>query len=379
MKRLKQGLILVAIGLLCILPAAISQAAAEIPPDSVMYAKGGNGHGSNSGAGSNSSSSSKSNANLGSAKNDSSQNQTETTRRVETRKNTPDKVNGQQSNQVMENARGTLKQIREQTATGNKWQELRGQLSQVKEQYKLRQVTREEAKSMIRESLTLAVEQQNLEEQENCLEDLVEIDPADQEAYKELGATYRMRGRQGIKVFTNGTELKFDVPPVIKEGRTLVPLRALTEGFGATVEYDAENQTVTVTKGETTIVLTLGQNVALVNGQEVTLDAKAELNNSRTIVPLRFIAETFKLDVDNPDEDIVTVNDPATDATTEDNTGGTSESGTETATETTTGSTETTDSTTEGITSDTTTGDTPENGNETATETTTAETTTEEH
>ncbi|MCG9969029.1 copper amine oxidase N-terminal domain-containing protein [Pelotomaculum terephthalicicum JT] len=371
MKRLKQGLILlVAIGLLCISPVTFNQAAADIPPDSVLYAKGGNSHGgSNSGAGPNSSSSSKSNA---------SQNQTQTAEQVQTRKNTPDKVNGQHSNRIMENARGTLKQIQEQTATGDRWQEMRGQLSQVKEQYKSRQVTREEAKALLNESLTLAEEQQNLEEQENCLEDLAEIDPADQETYKKLGATYRMRGRQGVKVFSNGTEIKFDVPPVIKEGRTLIPVRALTEGFGATVDYDAENQTVTVTKGETTIVLTLGQNVALVNGQEVTLDAKAELNNSRTIVPLRFIAETFKLNVDNPDEDIVTVNDPATDTTTEDNTGDTSESGTDTTTDTTTDSTDTTDdttdSTTDNTTSDTTTGDTSENDTNTTTEPTTEST-----
>lgn len=324
MKKLKQSLIVMAMsGFLCILPAAFNPAgAAENPSDSILVlAKGGNGGGSSSGEGSGSAPDTK----RASDRQAPSQKQPQFTKRVETRQNAPDEANGQQANRVMENARGTLKQIKEQTMdqarTMEKWQELQGQIDQIKEQAKLRRVTREQAKSMLRECLELAREQQNLEEQENCLKDLIEIDPADKEAYKELGATYRMREKHGVKVFAKGTEINFDVPPVIKEGRTLIPVRA-TEGLGATVNYDPENQTVTVTKGETTIVLTIGQNVALVNGREVTLDAKAELNNSRTIVPLRFIAETFKLDVDYyPEGEIVTVNDPATGSTAESTSG----------------------------------------------------------
>ncbi|MHB1043986.1 MAG: copper amine oxidase N-terminal domain-containing protein [Eubacteriales bacterium] len=337
MKKLKHALVLsVMIGALSILPAAFNQAgAAETPSDSVLVLAqvgAGSGFGASSGIGSVTSSAPDKQA--------PSQNQTQTNERVEARENAPDQVNVREANRVMENARDTLKQIREQSGNQalaeEKWQDLRGQISQVKEQYKLRQVTREEAKVMVRDYLELAREQQNLEGQENCLEDLVEIEPADEEAYKELGAVYRMKGQQGIKVFSNGVGIKFDVPPVIKDGRTLIPVRALTEGFGATVNYDAENQTVTVTKGETAIVLTIGQNVALVNGQEVTLDAKAELNNSRTIVPLRFISETFKLNVDYyPDGEIVTVN----------NTGSTGSS-TETSTGTTTGGVVTEGSTT---------------------------------
>ena len=306
MKKLKHSLVMsVMIGSLCILPAAFNQAgAAETPSGSVsVLTQGDSGSGTGSGTSSDASS-------LSSNQNPS-QNQAQPTERVKTRENAPDKVSGQQASRVMENARGTLKQIREQTRdqAGEKWQELREQINQVKEQRKLQQITMEEAKIMIRESLELAKEQQNLEEQENSLKDLIETDPADKEAYKELGATYRMREEHGIKVFSNGVGIKFDVPPVIKEGRTLIPVRALTEALGATVNYDAENQTVTVTKDGTTIVLTLNQNVALVNGQEVTLDAKAELNNSRTVVPLRFIAETFKLNVGYyPEGEIVTVN-----------------------------------------------------------------------
>ncbi|MCL6634396.1 MAG: hypothetical protein K6T29_01335 [Peptococcaceae bacterium] len=353
MGKLKIALVLsVVLGLAFFLPAAFSQAAAETPSDRVtLAAKGGNGHGPKPG------SSTGPGTDSASGKQTPSQNQVQATERLEARKNAPDKVKGQSENRIMENARGTLKQIREQTGeqslAGEKWQELRGQINQIKE---LRQVTKEEARAMIRECLELAKEKQNLAEQERYLEDLVEIDPADREAYKALGETYRKNGKQGVKVFLNGVGIKFDVPPVIKEGRTLVPVRAITEGFGATVIYDPENKTVTITKGETTIVLTLGQNVALVNGREVTLDARAELNNSRTIVPLRFIAETFKLNVDNPDEDIVTVSNPATDPGTVTNTG----SGTEGSTGTTTGST------TEGTAAGNSTGSTTESSTETS-------------
>lgn len=61
----------------------------------------------------------------------------------------------------------------DQARMGEKWQELRGQINQIKEQRKLRQVTGEEAKIMLRNCLELAKERQNLEEQENLLKDLI--------------------------------------------------------------------------------------------------------------------------------------------------------------------------------------------------------------
>ncbi|WP_180261108.1 hypothetical protein [Desulforamulus profundi] len=175
------------------MPATFSQAGAvEMPSGNVLVAaKGGHGSGSGSGSGSKTSggsvsnspgsgpgsSDSRSNASPASGKHNPSQDQTQTTERLETRQSAPDKVNGRQANRVMENALGTLKQIREQTMDqarmGEKWQELRGQINQIKEQRKLRQVTGEEAKIMLRNCLELAKERQNLEEQENLLKDLI--------------------------------------------------------------------------------------------------------------------------------------------------------------------------------------------------------------
>lgn len=97
----------------------------------------------------------------------------------------------------------------------------------------------------------------------------------------------------GIKVKLNGNFLTFDQPPIAESGRTLVPLRAIFEAFGATVNWDQATQTVTAVKGDTTIKLTLGSNTAYKNGTPITLDVPAKAVNGRTIVPVRFISESF--------------------------------------------------------------------------------------
>ncbi len=103
-------------------------------------------------------------------------------------------------------------------------------------------------------------------------------------------------------VIAKGKNFKFDTPPVIKEGRTLIPVRAITEGFGANVEWNAETQQVTITKGEQVIILVIGSGTAVVNGEEILIDSKSEILNGRTVVPLRFIIESFGLKVEWDDE-----------------------------------------------------------------------------
>ena len=55
---------------------------------------------------------------------------------------------------------------------------------------------------------------------------------------------------QDIKVFVNGKKVLFDQEPIIKDGRTLVPLRKIFEALNATVEWDSTNDSVKVTKGK---------------------------------------------------------------------------------------------------------------------------------
>lgn len=114
-------------------------------------------------------------------------------------------------------------------------------------------------------------------------------------------------------IVAKGRNLKFDTPPVIKDGRTLIPVRALSEAFGATVAWDPAEQKVTISSGTTEIVLNLDSNTAFVNGVEVTIDVAPTSLNSRTIVPLRFITETLGLKVDWDDEtDTVEISDGTT-------------------------------------------------------------------
>ncbi|SHI41354.1 Copper amine oxidase N-terminal domain-containing protein [Dethiosulfatibacter aminovorans DSM 17477] len=126
--------------------------------------------------------------------------------------------------------------------------------------------------------------------------------------------------------------IKFDTPPYIKGGRTVVPVRAITEELGAQVEWDEETQTVKITMegSNTTIVLGINSTTVLVTSdiesegteaenEVIELDVAPEITNGRTYVPLRFIAETFGLDVDwDEDSETIDIDDPGEDGTEED-------------------------------------------------------------
>jgi hypothetical protein len=101
-----------------------------------------------------------------------------------------------------------------------------------------------------------------------------------------------------IRVILNGEQMAFEVNPIIKNGRTLVPMRAIFEGLGATVDWDGDTRTVTGAKGDITVKLVLGQMTATVNGEIIALDTPAEIVSGRTLVPLRFIAESLNAAVD---------------------------------------------------------------------------------
>lgn len=95
---------------------------------------------------------------------------------------------------------------------------------------------------------------------------------------------------------------KFDTPPVIKHGRTLIPVRAVSEAMGATVKWNEEEKIVTITKDDKIIEFNLAENKVYVDEVETTIDVPAEVMNKRTMVPLRFIAEQLGLNVDWDEE-----------------------------------------------------------------------------
>ncbi len=96
-----------------------------------------------------------------------------------------------------------------------------------------------------------------------------------------------------ISVIVDDNKLQLDVPPVVSQGRTLVPVRAIFESLGATVDWNGATRTVTSRKGDTTVSLTLGDNVMLVNGNKYLLDVPACAVDGSTMVPVRAISEAF--------------------------------------------------------------------------------------
>ena len=89
----------------------------------------------------------------------------------------------------------------------------------------------------------------------------------------------------------NGANQIMDVAPYIKAGRTYVPVRYLGEALGANVDWDEVTKTVTVTKGDKSVVLVIGSTIAKVNGADVQMDVAPEIVNGRTMLPARWVAE----------------------------------------------------------------------------------------
>lgn len=101
-----------------------------------------------------------------------------------------------------------------------------------------------------------------------------------------------------IDVVMDGKTLEFDVPPISANGRTMVPLRTIFEALGAKVEWDGATKTITGTKDKTVIVLKLDSKTAKVNGKTVVLDAAPLSIKGRTLVPVRFISESLGANVE---------------------------------------------------------------------------------
>ncbi len=106
----------------------------------------------------------------------------------------------------------------------------------------------------------------------------------------------------------DGETVTNDVAPVIVNERTMLPIRFIAEALGTTVEWIPETRTVTVTLDEINISIVIDEAVAMVNGEEITLDSPAFIENNRTYLPLRFVMEELGADVQwNGEERTVTI------------------------------------------------------------------------
>lgn len=96
-----------------------------------------------------------------------------------------------------------------------------------------------------------------------------------------------------VEVYLDGQTVEFDVKPQIIDGRTMVPLRAIFEKMGATVEWEDATQTVTATKGDRTVISSIGSTTMYIDGIASEMDVAPLLLGGRTLAPARFVAEAF--------------------------------------------------------------------------------------
>lgn len=103
--------------------------------------------------------------------------------------------------------------------------------------------------------------------------------------------------QQSIPVLIDGLTVNFDVEPVMTNGRTLVPFRAVAEILNIAVNWSSDTQTIEATSEETLVSLQIGNKTAYRNDISFTLDVPPVIENGRTLIPLRFFSEAFNCEV----------------------------------------------------------------------------------
>ena len=107
-----------------------------------------------------------------------------------------------------------------------------------------------------------------------------------------------------VPVIVNGQKVKFpDTEPYINtDGRTMVPVRFVSEKLGADVAWEADTKTAVITYGSKTIRMPIGSRTVAVDGKQIELDTAAEFTDGRTMVPLRFVSEVMESKVEWDDD-----------------------------------------------------------------------------
>lgn len=131
----------------------------------------------------------------------------------------------------------------------------------------------------------------------DVIKTLIAAQPSKMENYKKIAEVWSKKNEKGVKIFIDGKLIDFikayNVPPVIENGRTLVPLRAISEEFGAEVNWFKEEKMIEISDTKLLIRLSATAKLATVNKNAVELDAPAKVINGRVMIPLRFISEVF--------------------------------------------------------------------------------------
>jgi hypothetical protein len=135
---------------------------------------------------------------------------------------------------------------------------------------------------------------EEVKEESLLADEIEEEDLADNTKAEETAVPIALE-RDGVRVILDGKTLEFEVASILgpTANRTLVPLRAIFEEMGAEIDWNSQTKAVTATKGDTIVVLIMGDTNPAINGKIGKLDQPAVIKDSRTLAPLRFVAEAF--------------------------------------------------------------------------------------
>ena len=109
--------------------------------------------------------------------------------------------------------------------------------------------------------------------------------------------TFNVSAQSNVCVYLNGEKIAFDVQPQIINGRTMVPMRKIFEELGLNVEWDGATQTITSQKAGTTIIMKVDSYSLYKNGVEIPLDVAPTVIDGRTLVPVRAVSESLDASV----------------------------------------------------------------------------------
>ena len=103
---------------------------------------------------------------------------------------------------------------------------------------------------------------------------------------------------ESVSIFVNGTKLtSAECSPVIYNDRTLIPVRMVFDFLDAEVNWSGEQKIVEINLGNTEVMMKIGENLVCVNNEKLFLDVAPMIIKDRTMVPLRFISESFGAEV----------------------------------------------------------------------------------
>lgn len=107
-----------------------------------------------------------------------------------------------------------------------------------------------------------------------------------------------VRADDDVRMWVDGKYIESDADPYIEVDRTLVPIRFIAESLGYDVDWENATRTVIIDDGKNEITMQIGNKISKLNGKTIELDTEPTIKNDRTYVPVRYVAESLGKYVD---------------------------------------------------------------------------------